>query len=135
MRPFVVAVTINLLLTAGAAQAQIYSVVELGTLGGTASWATGINASGQVVGWSFTAGDAAQHAFITTIGGPMTDLGTLGGTQSYAKGINASGNVVGYANINGESPHAFITTNGSPMTDLGTFPGGAYSYALSLIHI
>src|SRR5690349_16790045 len=67
------------------AQAQvIYSITDLGTLGGPSSGAQGINASGQVTGFStFTIATGPSHAFRTSPGGrisdPGTDLGTLGG--------------------------------------------------------
>jgi probable HAF family extracellular repeat protein len=48
---------------------------DLGTLGGNSSAAWGINARGQVTGWSTTA-TGMLHAFITAPnGGAMTDLG------------------------------------------------------------
>ena len=82
-------------LICGTAQAVVqYTVTDLGTLGGTDSYAYGINASGQVVGYCHTTGNAADHAFLYS-GSTMTDLGTLGGTDSYANGINDSGQVVG----------------------------------------
>jgi probable HAF family extracellular repeat protein len=48
----------------------------LGTLGGTNSWASGINDRGAVVGGAQVAGDATWHAFLWNRG-TMTDLGTL----------------------------------------------------------
>ena len=72
-----------------------YMVVDLGTLGGTTSFATGINRSGSVVGYAATAGDAAAHAFLWRHG-VMIDLGVLpGGTNSRANAINDRGQIVG----------------------------------------
>ena len=58
---------------------------DLGTLGGTYSWAFGISDSGQIVGYSYTSGDTAWHAFLYSQG-TMSDLGTFGGTYSTAWG-------------------------------------------------
>jgi len=60
-----------------------YTVVDLGTLGGTFGLAFGINDKGQVDGVANLPGDTAQHAFVFT-NGVMTDLGTLGGPNSVA---------------------------------------------------
>jgi probable HAF family extracellular repeat protein len=83
-------------------------MTDLGTLGGTYSDGWGINASGQVTGFSSTTGEASWHAFLY-FSGIMTDLGTLGGTYSDGKGINALGQVVGTSNISGDADyHAFL---------------------------
>src|SRR5437016_12602987 len=66
-----------------AAQAQTYTITDLGTLGGSFSVALGVNSRGQVIGNSFTTGDQALHAFIYS-DGRMRDLGTLGGSSSSA---------------------------------------------------
>src|SRR5207253_2012318 len=75
----------------------IYTVRDLGTLGGTFSVGNGINASGQVTGLAYT--NTSFHAFRTTATGtlsdPGADLGTLGGTRSVGHGINDSGQVTG----------------------------------------
>src|SRR5207245_7395691 len=58
------------------------TALDLGTLGGNASFAFGLNAAGQVAGTSTTAsGD--QHAFFWD-GTTMRDLGTLGRNVSTA---------------------------------------------------
>ena len=113
--------------------AVLYSVTDLGTLGGTLSGANGINDAGQIVGSSMTTGDAAYHPFLYS-GSTMTDLGTLGGTYSETHGINSSGQVVGWSytgtGIFGTDVHAFLYS-GSTMTDLGTL-GGSSSYAFGI---
>src|SRR5216110_1055210 len=50
--------------------------MDLGTLGGVSSYATDINESGTVVGWSQTAA-GWPHAFRWTASTGMVDLGTL----------------------------------------------------------
>ncbi len=60
-----------------------YTVIDLGTLGGTYSNAYGINDSGWVTGISTLPGDTETHAFLWR-DGVMTDLGTLGGKNSKA---------------------------------------------------
>jgi probable HAF family extracellular repeat protein len=96
-------------------------IKDLGTLGGNFSFATGINDTGQVVGWSAPA-EGGYHAFITGPNGVgMRDLGTLGGGDSFAYGINDAGQVVGYSYTPEGFRHAFITgPNGVGMTDLNS---------------
>jgi probable HAF family extracellular repeat protein len=62
-----------------------YTVLDLGTLGGTFSGVMddAPNQRGQADGFSTLPGDNATHAFLWTAGN-MTDLGTLGGTNSRA---------------------------------------------------
>lgn len=104
------------------------SLVNLGTLGGTDSWAWAVNSSGQVAGTSATS-TGAHHAFRYS-GGTMTDLGTLGGSDSSAQGIGASGTVVGYSLTSSSVYHAFRYSGGT-MTDLGTL-GGTTSFAYAI---
>jgi len=86
------------------------TMTDLGTLGGTSSYANGVSADGKViVGYSSITGNSATHAF-KYVGSTMTDLGTLGGTSSSANGVSADGKViVGNSDITGNSAtHAFV---------------------------
>jgi probable HAF family extracellular repeat protein len=125
-------------------------MVDLGTLGGTSSAASGINAYGQVVGYSQTAGDAEVHPFLwqpdtpngTT--GTMIDLGTLGGIQTGQNGFNTNFSINDRGQIVGETMaakgerHAFLWTPDAPngttgtMVDLGTVGGFPASVATSI---
>lgn len=105
--------------------------VDIGTLGGHATWAIAMNQSGQVAGISNlpgTLGAQPTHAFLYA-NGTMTDLGTLGGSQSNARDLNERGQVLGEAST-GNEWHAFVYDNGT-MTDLGTL-GGATSVSADL---
>jgi probable HAF family extracellular repeat protein len=95
-----------------------YIVLDLGTLGGTSSRSFGINAFGQVTGYSDIAGGGSR-GFVWT-GAALTELPTLGGPGSGGHSINDSGQVAGtstYNNVN--YGHAARWTGTTP-TDLGT---------------
>jgi probable HAF family extracellular repeat protein len=98
-------------------------VLDLGTLDGPNSSASGINDSGEIVGYSQIGNSVAGHAFLYS-DGHMLDLGTLGGHLSVAHGINNRGQIVGYSRITGNSVanHAFLYSDGH-MLDLGTLGG------------
>lgn len=104
--------------------AQTYTVTDLGVLGGTQSAAYGINASGQISGWSSVNGSSNIHATIYS-GGKLTDLGTLGGEYSLGLGINDAGQVTGYSTLADGTYRAFVYANGK-MTNIGTL-GANYS--------
>ena len=104
---------------AGLLQAStIYSVTDLGAMGGSSTVAFGINSSGIAVGWGEAlTGD--MGAFLSGSGGSMQNLaGLAGGTDTYAYGINSAGTVVGTSYVNGQ-PHGEIW-NGAKSTDLGS---------------
>ena len=101
----------------------VYSVVDLGTLGGSTS-GTAINNTGQVTG------ESNGHAFLYSTG-QMTDLGTVPGyTSSSGNAINDSGQIAGSASRGSPvfgvpdpfSPTAFLYSNGQ-ITTLGTLGG------------
>jgi len=97
----------------------LYSVTDLGTLGGsrTDTTASAINNAGQVTGVS------DNHAFLYS-NGQMQDQGTVGG-GTYSKGtsINDAGQVTGFSLLpQSVGQHAFFYSNGQ-IQDLGTFGG------------
>ena len=117
--------------------AATYTVTDLGTLGGTESIATAINASGEITGGATTSA-GAYHAFLYA-NGSMKDLGTLGGPSSQGQGINKSGEIAGYAQLppaisagwppRPVSLYSGFTDSNGVMTALGA-PGGA-AYAIN----
>ena len=99
-----------------------YRLTDLGTLGGPVSYAIGINAAGQVTGFSVTA-TGTPHAFLYS-NGVMTDLHPLPDFASTAFAVNNRGQVVGdyWPNDNGNC-HAYLFSAGK-MTDLLPLHGG-----------
>ncbi len=91
-------------------------VIDLSTLGGLNSEASGVNKFGLIVGNSQIA-NGSVHAFLYS-NNVMTDLGTLGGANSYATAINDAGQIVGNSQISDGTIHAFLYAAGV-MTDLG----------------
>jgi probable HAF family extracellular repeat protein len=108
------------------------NILDLGTLGGSYSAAFGVNndaAVVQVVGWSWTAGNDAVHAFVWSApAGPMIDLGTLGGGSSQALDINNHGQTAGFSHDALNQRWAVVWTNtGGTWTveNLGVFTGAS----------
>jgi probable HAF family extracellular repeat protein len=112
-----------LILWAGvaAAQSPVYILRDLGTLpGDVSSVAWGINARGDVVGWS---GSSPCHAFLYRDGAGMVALpGLPGQTFTLARGINDAGRVVGSGWGPGLARHAVRWSPGLA-EDLGVLDG------------
>jgi len=119
-----VAVSFTALFPSLCFSALCYAVTDLGALNGETSYATSINNSGQVVGYSNC--DGYNHAFLWQ-NGAIRDLGTLGGASSYAYGINNVGTIVGCADNGIGIPHAFIY-NGA-MQDPSSYMPSVFSTA------
>ena len=97
-----------------------YLLTDLGTLGGPASEANGINNPGQIAGTSSLSESIYPHAFLYTPGEGMQDLDTLGGVDSLGQALNDVGQVTGYSHANDLVSHAFLSTPGIGMVDIGT---------------
>ncbi len=106
-----------------------YSVVDLGTLGGTTTMPADINEIGQVVGHSATP-NGQSRAFLWDPVSGMHDLGSLAGGASRAEAINDLGQVVGWFTLSGAPQGAaFIWQRGEGMTALPPLNGVASSRA------
>ncbi|WP_449191556.1 autotransporter domain-containing protein [Thauera sp.] len=114
------------------------AMVDLGTLGGRESGASGVSSDGSViVGWAEIsdrsgrafrwvqgAGANGTTSFDTTgnSGGAMIDLGTLGGNGSSATDVSADGTVVvGDALVSGGQVHAFRWIQGNHADGVTSF--------------
>jgi probable HAF family extracellular repeat protein len=111
---------------------SVYSVIDLGTLGGTGTAISDINEVGQVVG-SFSYAPSQFRAFFWD-DGEMTVLPTLGGDSSQAFGVNDAGQVVGTSTVTPgdfNTRHAFLWDSINGIQDLGAF-GAVWSSAVDI---
>jgi probable HAF family extracellular repeat protein len=107
-----------------AAAASPVAIWGAGWLG---SSATGINASGQVVG-TFTDSDGNTHAFITAAGGgAVTDLGAMAGGE-FGVAVNSSGTVTGEIFSSDFSSSDLLIASGGSSVDAGTLSAGSYMF-------
>ncbi len=94
----------------------VYEVTKIPTPGDEQSFALGINAAGDVVG--YTEGYDV-HAFLYSYAtGAVSDLGSLGGNRSVARAVNEGRQVTGVANDAANEYKAFVVSPDQPMTAL-----------------
>lgn len=121
-----VAMFIGLAAASTALATPMYTITDLGTLGGTQSQGFGINDSGQVSGDAFKVpGGGTNRAFLYD-GSSMNDLGTLNPSSSlstsFGRGINNLGQTVGRSFRSDGTERAFFH-NGTSMIELPTLGG------------
>ena len=105
-----------------AACSSTYTIDDLGTLGGTASGGTAINAAGMITGSSYTtSNNNEEHAFRYVDSMGMIDLLSTLQQYSVGRGINSFGQIA--ATIYG-APHKAIIVTGLTVTDIGKLGGG-----------
>lgn len=98
---------VALFAASGGANAATYAYTDLGTLGGTSSYARGINDVGQIVGESHITGDILHSTLWN--GATAIDLApALGPPTSSASGINSAGHTVGSRGITETTYHATL---------------------------
>jgi probable HAF family extracellular repeat protein len=110
------------------------SLTDLGTLGGTNSFAFALNDNNVVVGHAQVA-NGEYHAFRWTQAGGMVDLntrGTIGGTRASAYDINGSGDIVGLAYDAAGHYKAVLWPASGGVTDLGTMNQGTSGAAYGI---
>ncbi len=111
------------------AEAPVYTIEDLGTLGGVVPTVTGVNASGQVSGFVGVGADTRAVRLMGTEWSVVPGLETI---TSAAQGINASGDVTGYAMAPaGLRAFRYTHTTGTlqfiePMT------GGSYTFGTAI---
>jgi probable HAF family extracellular repeat protein len=96
--------------------------VLLPSLGGTCSFANGLNDARDVAGTACLSGDAVHHAALWRQN-RVTDLGTFGGIGSGASQVNKNDGVAGVYTLSDGTTHGFFWQNGT-WEDLGNLGGG-----------
>ena len=112
------------------ASAPSYTVEDLGTIGGLVPTITGMNASGQVSGWTRSGAIRRAVRYTNEIGWEYIPGVHL--TNSTATAINARGDVAGFHQV-GLLSRAFRYDNATgTTTTLDTLPGGSFTVGLSI---
>jgi probable HAF family extracellular repeat protein len=106
---------------------------DLGSLdGGTPAYATSVNSSQEVAGYSWRS-SGPIHAFYWSQATGILDLGSLSTNgDSWAFGINSSGQVAGYSYASDGHAHSFIWTQSSGLQDIGIPANETDSYGQNI---
>jgi probable HAF family extracellular repeat protein len=105
---------------------------NIGQIGGNYTFVTGINASGQMAGYSqLSVTSTDQRAYLWT-NGTMQLLGVCRNmTSSGSLGLNDSGHVVGFCSANNSQVFSGFYYDGTQMIKIGTL-GGTQSEAFAI---
>jgi hypothetical protein len=106
------------------------------TIPGRGTFASGINANGEVVGYYDDASLGVFHGYVRDHNGNFTSFdapgaGTIVSSGTFALAINRSGEVAGYYTDNNYVAHGFIRDAAGNITDFDP-PGATYTYAASI---
>jgi probable HAF family extracellular repeat protein len=110
------------------AQSSVYKITDLGSIGGTESFAYALNDKGQVVGQSRLAGDAGTHAFLYSKG-TLTDIYPLNSQETQTAGptaINNAGQIASGVIFNGVYSPAIYESKTNKITMLGSLGGTSF---------
>jgi len=103
------------------------SLHDLGSFGGSETWAFGINDAGQIVGFS----EDASYNTIAFLWSESTGLQPISSPFVAAYSINNQGQVAGILQ-SGDQYHAALWTESGGAQDLGLLPGTSFSGAVSV---
>lgn len=110
-----------------------HGMKDIGSFGGTCTFAQDLNNRDQIVGQSYLSGDQAAHAFRWDHAHGLKDLGTLGGSFGGANAINEKGAVAGWGKLTGDTTtHAALWRRPGQAIDLGTIDNDPCSVAMGL---
>jgi len=118
--------------TTGSFLWEMGEMTNLGSFGGTCTFASDLNNNGEVVGLSTLPGDQFQHAFLWKHGNLIELPNGIGGNNSAALALNEGGLAAGWASLPGDQQsHAALWKNGA-MTDLGSVDGDLCANGFSI---
>ncbi len=130
--PLLAAIGLTVAASAVSARADVaYTVVYLGSYNGyTNNSATGVNATGEVSGFSTAGNNGVAYSYSGGTNGTQTNLGTLSGASAQATALNGNGQITGYSSLSTGAVHAFSYTPGGGIIDIGSLGGAtANSFA------